>query len=94
MVALGLENASAEDRVKALLELPGQELVTKLPPSVRFVPALDGDVIQSGVTYAEVGKRESQVLLGKEWCKDLLIGDAEVDVCCPLVSVASVANQC
>lgn len=93
MVALGLENASAEDRVKALLEMPGQALVTKLPSSVRFVPALDGDFIQSGVTYAEVVKRDSAVLPGKGWCKELLIGDAEVDVCWPLISAASLANQ-
>lgn len=85
MAAIGLENAPAEDRVKALLEMPGQELVTKLPPSVRFVPALDGSFIQSGVTYAQIGKRDSTMLPGKDWCKELLIGDAEVDVCWPCI---------
>ncbi|KAJ5371402.1 uncharacterized protein N7496_007494 [Penicillium cataractarum] len=79
MAALGLADASPEDRVKALLELPGQELITKLPPSVRYVPALDSDLVVPGVTHAEVGNLESKVLPGKDWCKELLIGDAEVD---------------
>lgn len=81
MAALGLADASPEDRVKALLEMPGQELITKLPPSVRYVPALDSDLVVPGVTHSEVGNLESKALPGKDWCKELLIGDAEVDVC-------------
>ncbi|KAJ5159476.1 uncharacterized protein N7482_006480 [Penicillium canariense] len=79
MAQLGLADASAEDRIKALLDMPGQELVAKLPPSILFVPALDGDIIYPGVTYAELGRLQSKVFSGKHWCKDLLIGDAEID---------------
>lgn len=80
IAALGLTDSSAEDRVKALLEIPGQELFAKLPPSVRYTPVLDNDIVISGVTHSAVGSPESKTLPGKEWCKDLLIGDAEVDV--------------
>jgi hypothetical protein len=93
MAALGLEDASAEDRTKALLEMPGQELVTKLPPSIQYVPALDSDIVVSGVTHSEVSNIESKVIPGKDWCQDLLIGDAEVDVCWALISVAASANE-
>lgn len=93
MAALGLEDASTEDRVKALLEMPGQELVTKLPPSVRYVPALDSDIVVTGVTHSEVGNLESKVIPRKAWCQELLIGDAEVDVCCHLISAVPPANK-
>lgn len=93
VAALGLEDASAEDRIKALLEMPGQELVTKLPPSVRYVPALDSDIVVSGVTHSEIGSLESKVIPGKAWCQELLIGDAEVDVGCSLLYMTASANN-
>lgn len=81
MDALGLADAPAEERVKALLEMPGQELISKLPPSVLTAPAIDDDLVRSGVTYEELGKLDSEVLPGIKWCQELLIGDAEIDVC-------------
>lgn len=81
MDAFGLADVSAEERVKALLEMPGQELISKLPPSVLTAPAIDNDLVRGGVTYEELGKLTSNVLPGNEWCRELLIGDAEIDVC-------------
>jgi hypothetical protein len=79
IAALGLSNASAEERVKALLDMPGEQLVAQLPPGI-VAPALDGDLILPGTTYAEIGKPGSSFIPGKEWCQDLLIGDNEMDV--------------
>ncbi|KAJ5894816.1 hypothetical protein N7495_006507 [Penicillium taxi] len=79
ITALGLQNATAEERVKALVEMPGSDLVNKLPPSILSMPALDGDFIQPGVTYTELLKSDSSILPGKRWCKDLFIGDAAID---------------
>jgi hypothetical protein len=80
MAALGLADATAEERVKALLEMPGHELIAKLPPSVLVAPAIDSDIVLPGVTYTELGKPNSEALPGNSWCQDLLIGDAEIDV--------------
>jgi hypothetical protein len=92
IAALGLADASAEDRVQALLEIPGQEIVTKLPHSVRYAPAIDSDIVIPGVTFSAVGSLESKALRGKEWCQELLIGDAEADVCWLLTCVVPSAN--
>lgn len=81
MAALGLSDAPPEERVKALLGMPGEELVAKLPPGIAFAPALDGDLILPGTTYTEIAKPGSSFLPGKEWCQDLLIGNNEIDVC-------------
>lgn len=80
MEALGMTASSAEERVEALLDMPGQELIAKLPPSVLTAPAIDGDLVRPGVTYAELGKLDSDILPGNSWCRELLIGDAEIDV--------------
>lgn len=78
--ALGLENATSDEKIKALLETPGQDLLAKLPPSVLTAPAVDGDMVPSTVTYAQVADRTSNIPKGKQWCRDLLIGDAQYDV--------------
>ena len=80
MEALGLSDANAEERLKALLEMPGDELVSKIPPSVQNVPAIDGDIVLSAPTQAQAADKDSAVPKGKRWCKDLMIGDAEMDV--------------
>ncbi|KAJ5792605.1 uncharacterized protein N7503_008583 [Penicillium pulvis] len=79
MAALGLSDAPPEERVKTLLEMPGEELVAQLPPGIAFAPALDGDLILPGTTYTEIRKPGSSFLPGKEWCQDLLIGNNEID---------------
>ncbi|KAJ5982992.1 hypothetical protein N7481_005091 [Penicillium waksmanii] len=79
MVALGLSNSSPAERVKAILEMPASELISRLPPSISPTPAVDSDIVIPGATYAEIGNSESTLIPGKAWCSDLLIGDAEAD---------------
>lgn len=75
---LGVKEASVEERIKAILETPAEELVDKLPPS--SLPAVDGDTVQTAPTFAQVSDRDSNVPKGKAWCKDLLVGDMQMDV--------------
>ncbi|KAJ5674410.1 alpha/beta-hydrolase [Penicillium maclennaniae] len=79
IAALGLTDLTAEDRLKALLNMPSHELLAKLPPSILVAPAIDSEIVLPGVTYTELGKKDSNVLPGNSWCQDLLIGDAEAD---------------
>jgi hypothetical protein len=81
IAALGLSTSSPDERVKAILDMPGSELISKLPPSISPSPAVDNDIVLPGVTYAEIGNTQSTLLPGKSWCSNLLIGDAEMDVC-------------
>ena len=80
MSALGLSNATAEERLKVLLETPGDEIISKIPPSVQASPAIDGDMVLSVPRQAESADKDSAVPRGKKWCKELMIGDAEADV--------------
>lgn len=80
MQALGLSSATAYERLKFLLETPGQELICKIPPSVISAPAIDGDMVSSAATHAETSDKNSNIPKGKSWCKELMIGDAHMDV--------------
>jgi hypothetical protein len=80
IAALGLADAGSEERIRALLETPGDDLVARIPPTVLAVPAIDGDMVSSAVTYAQVADKGSDFPRGKKWCEDLMIGDAQMDV--------------
>lgn len=80
VAALGLSDATPEEKLKALLETPVQDLVAKILPSTLTAPAIDGDIVLSDVSFEEVGKQDSDVPRGKTWCQDLMIGNAELDV--------------
>lgn len=80
MAPLGLSNVSVEERIRTLLEIPGQEIISKIPPSVQSAPAVDGDMVLSVATQAQTADKNSTVPKAKSWCRDLMIGDAEMDV--------------
>jgi hypothetical protein len=78
--ALGLTNVTTEARIKALLETPGHEIMSQIPSTALTAPAIDGDMVLPGITFADVEKCRSDVPRGKAWCRDLMIGDAQTDV--------------
>lgn len=79
--ALGLSNSSSpEERIKALLEMPGADVVAQLPPSILSSPAIDGDIVPSAPSHSDTASTASDVPRGKNWCEDLMVGDAQIDV--------------
>ncbi|RDW76746.1 putative carboxylesterase [Aspergillus mulundensis] len=76
---LGLSDASPKERVKALLGTPGADIVSRLPPSILSSPAIDGDIVPSAPSHAQAGSITSDVPRGKNWCQDLMVGDAQMD---------------
>ncbi|KAL4749156.1 hypothetical protein BDW72DRAFT_139895 [Aspergillus terricola var. indicus] len=77
--ALGLSDATPAERIKALLERPGSDIVSQLPPSILAAPAIDGDLVPAAPSHAHTGSTTSDVPKGKNWCTDLMIGDAQMD---------------
>lgn len=80
IAALGLASASTEERIHALLETPGQEIISRLPQPVIAAPAVDGELVTDFPTFAELADPTVDVPLGKKWCETLMIGDAQMDV--------------
>ena len=77
---LGLENLSADERVEKLLTLPTDEVIAKLPPTVAFLPTIDGEVIPARPTFANVADKSDKSMPGKQWADALMIGHSEFDV--------------
>lgn len=80
---LGLQDATPAERIKALLTIPMDEVVTKLFPPLPYRPMVDGDLIPSALTYASVGDPESTEIGAKGWLKALMVGDSKFDVSPP-----------
>ncbi|RAH50329.1 putative carboxylesterase [Aspergillus brunneoviolaceus CBS 621.78] len=79
MAALGLAGASPEERIEALLKSPGEDLVAKVPPSITPTFAVDGDLVPSAITYSQLADKTNHIPKGKDWCQDLMVGDAQID---------------
>lgn len=79
--ALGLTKSSVSERVRTL-EQSG-DILAKIPPNIPFLPAVDDEIIPGLHRFSEVSKQahdsEWQVP-GRTWCKELLIGDCQMDV--------------
>ena len=77
---LGLDKLSVDERIHKLLTLPTDEVIAKIPPSLPFLPVIDGDVIPVRPTFADVASTEDKNMPGKEWVEGLMIGHSEFDV--------------
>ncbi|KAL5340273.1 Alpha/Beta hydrolase protein [Aspergillus crustosus] len=77
--ALGLSDRSPQERIRDLLETPGEDIVARLPPSILTVPAIDGDIAPGAPSRAQTGSITSDAPRGKDWCRDLIVGDAQID---------------
>ena len=80
LTALGLENASAGERIKFLLEKSAQDIISALFPSTLAAPAVDGLIVQAMPGFAQPRKQALDVSNETNWCRELMIGDAQMDV--------------
>jgi hypothetical protein len=79
MKELGLENASAEERIQKLKTIDAEELVEKTPMSVPLLPFLDGEIVPEDATFAKLLSMDHKNMPGMNWCEELMIGDCQHD---------------
>lgn len=79
---LNLHDLPAQDRVKALETMPAEKILASLPPEIPFLPSSGGDLDLPTNNYEEIYRGESGSLMhpGKSWCKQIMIGDCQMDV--------------
>ena len=51
MTALGLENASVEERIQYLVNMTPEDLVAKIPLTIQLLPFIDGALIPHALTF-------------------------------------------
>ncbi|XP_014554756.1 hypothetical protein COCVIDRAFT_104164 [Bipolaris victoriae FI3] len=80
--AFGLAELSPEDRIKALLALPVDDLWQKAPPSAPMMPSIDNNTVPGFPDFSTVSSQEDKpnfLLPGRKWCKVLMLGDSKLD---------------
>ena len=75
--AFSINHLSPSERIDALLYMPSQEFIERLPPNVTLLPILDEDIIPSGLSFSGIEKGQN---FSQGWCKEMLIGDCKMDV--------------
>ncbi|KEF52123.1 uncharacterized protein A1O9_11749 [Exophiala aquamarina CBS 119918] len=76
---LGIDKLEPDERVNQLLSLPLDDVIARLPPSIAFLPAIDGEIVPTRPTYDAVSRQEDQELPGKKWLDGFMIGDSQFD---------------
>lgn len=82
--AFGLSDMSPEDRVKALLSIPIDDLWQKVPHTAMMLPVVDGDTVPGSPDFSIVSSKDDNadfLMPGRKWCKALMIGESKLDVC-------------
>ncbi|KAI1612776.1 esterase/lipase [Exophiala viscosa] len=75
----GLETLSPEDRIQKLLSIPMEDIISKIPPTIPFLPVVDGDIIPVRPSFAAIADPKDEIMAGKHWLEALAIGDSEFD---------------
>jgi hypothetical protein len=81
--AFGLADKSPQDRVKALLTIPVDELWQKVPMGVLLPPSIDGETVPGEPSFLTVASQEDDprfLIPGRKWCSALMIGESKLDV--------------
>ncbi|KAI1609116.1 putative carboxylesterase [Exophiala viscosa] len=71
---LGLASLTAEERVRALLTISAEDVLSKVPPSAPLMPVVDGSVVPTPFTFSDY----ASISTG-QGCESLLIGDCAFD---------------
>lgn len=98
--AFGLEDKSPEDRVKALLTIPVDDLWQKVPMGTPLIPSMDGETVPGEPSFLTVASKEDDprfLIPGRKWCSALMIGESKLDVsiyaCIFLVSLIIIGKH-
>lgn len=81
--ALGLADKSPEERIKALLTIPVDDLWQKVPLGTPLIPSVDNETFPGVPTFSAVSSQSddpSFLIPGRKWCSALMIGESKLDV--------------
>ncbi|KAH8816059.1 carboxylesterase-like protein [Xylogone sp. PMI_703] len=78
--ALDIKGETAKERVDALLKVPIDDIIFKVPPGQPYIPALDGEMLTFTPEHKTFSTKEGfSRLPGAKWCKGLIIGECALD---------------
>lgn len=79
-----------QDQARSILEVSPSVWLQTITPNMPMLPVVAGDIVQRRLTYSEWTQAQSEVQLpGLAWCRRIMIGDCQFDVCLPFYWVYS-----
>lgn len=81
--AFGLAEKSPEERIKALLTIPADDLWQKVPLGTPLLPSIDGETVPGEPSFLTVSSQADDptfLIPGRKWCSALMIGESKLDV--------------
>ncbi|EXJ76404.1 uncharacterized protein A1O5_00912 [Cladophialophora psammophila CBS 110553] len=77
--ALGLDQLAPPERLKALLQVPTEQLYASIQPEIPLFPVADGHLVHRVPTFGQIATQDSSFLPGKFWTQGIMIGDCQFD---------------
>lgn len=79
---LGLDDLSPSERVEALVNMESEKILQNTSPSDPLWPSQGSELNLVVHTYEEIyhGVQGPLKLLGRQWCKQIMVGDCQMDV--------------
>ncbi|RFU29937.1 hypothetical protein B7463_g6386, partial [Scytalidium lignicola] len=78
--ALGIMGETAKERVDALLKVPIEDILFKVPPGQPYIPALDGEMFTFLPEHKLFSTKEGfSRMPGAKWCKEMIMGECAFD---------------
>lgn len=81
--AFGLADKTPEERIKALVSMPVDDLWQKVPLGTPLLPSIDGETVPGEPSFLTVSSKEDHPdfsIPGRKWCAALMIGESKLDV--------------
>lgn len=75
----GLQSLSADQRIESLLQIPAEQFLTQIPPTVPFNPTEDDNIQPQTFPGGSAHTMDLKSLPGYHWCRQLMIGCCELD---------------
>jgi hypothetical protein len=79
---LGLDDLSPSERVEALVQMESEKVLQNVLPSDPLMPSIGSELSLVAHTYEEIyqGVQGPLKLPGRNWCKQIMVGDCQMDV--------------
>lgn len=79
---LGLDGLSPSERVEALVQMESGKVLQNVLPSDPLMPSIGSELSLVAHTYEAIyqGVQGPLKLPGRSWCKQIMVGDCQMDV--------------
>lgn len=80
LASLGHAGISSQGVIRALLEAPVEDFLTRISPGLPLFPVIDGDIIRKEVNVASLGDQGDSIFPGAKRVDSILVVNSQLDV--------------